>query len=226
VFVLAAIGLGLGSLVDDTARASLGGVEYLSFLAPGLMPAFAMQGAANESLWPVLAGFKWERGYVAQVATPLRPVDVLLGQLSFIAMRIAIGVVMTFVAMVLFGALESPWGVLAVPVAVLTGLAFAAPLTAFVATQDMDTTFTLIMRLGILPSYLFSGTFFPVSQLPWALEAVAKITPLWHGVTLCRSLALGDATALGAAGHVAYLLGVTVVGLAWGRRTFQRRLHQ
>ena len=225
LFVLGAMGLGLGSLIDDGSRASLGGVDYLSFLAPGLMAAFAMQGGAGESLWPVLGGFKWEGSYVAQATTPLRPVDVLLGQLWFVAIRIGIGTTMTFVAMLVLGAVESPWGVLAPPVALLTGLLYAALITAFSATQQTDSAFPMIMRFGVIPSYLFSGTFFPVSQLPDALEAFAKVTPLWHGVDLCRALSLGEATVLGAIGHLAYLLALLLLAIAWGRHTFTRRLH-
>lgn len=226
LMVIGAMGLGLGSLIDDNQAASLGGVDYLSFLAPALMAAFAMQAAAGASLWPVLGGVKWEGTYLAQIATPLRPADVLLGQLSFTAADIGVRVVMTFVAMVVFGAVESWWGILGIPVALLTGLAYAAPLTAFSVTQETDSAFPLIFRLGVIPSYLFSGTFFPVSQLPDALEAAAKMTPLWHGVDLCRSLSLGTATLAGSLGHVAYLCAFLGVSLVWGRRTFEKRLHQ
>lgn len=225
LFVLAAMGVGLGSLIDENQATSLGGVEYLAFIAPGLMAAFAMQSAAGNSLWPVLGGIKWEGTYVAQTATPLRPADVLAGQLAYTGVDIGIRIVMTFVAMVLFGAVESWWGVLAMPAALLTGMVYAAVITAFSATQETDTAFPLIMRLGVIPSYLFSGTFFPVSQLPDALQAVAKVTPLWHGVDLCRSLTLGQATLVGSAGHVAYLAVCLAAAMAWGRRTFDRRLH-
>jgi lipooligosaccharide transport system permease protein len=220
------LGLGLGSLIDDNQAASLGGVDYLSFLAPGLLAAFAMQSAAGDSLWPVLGGVKWEGTYVAQSASPLRPVDVLLGQLTFTGANIAFGAAMTFVAMVVYGAVESWWGILGVPAALLTGMTYAALLTAFSITQVTDSAFPLIFRLGVIPSYLFSGTFFPVSQLPDALETVAKFTPLWHGVDLCRSLSLGTATLLGSLGHVAYLVAFLLVCLAWGRHTFEKRLHQ
>lgn len=223
LFVLAAMGLGLGSLVEDTS--SLGGVEYLEFIAPALMAAFAMQAAAGNSLWPVLGGIKWEGTYVAQVSTPLRPVDVLLGQLAYTSADIAMRVVTTFFAMVVFGAVESWWGLLAVPVAVLTGFAYAAPITAFSATQETDSAFPLVMRLFVIPSYLFSGTFFPVDQLPTALQAVAKVTPLWHGVDLCRDLSLGRAGLLESVGHVAYLVLFSGLALAWATRTFERRLY-
>jgi lipooligosaccharide transport system permease protein len=226
LFVFGAMGIGLSRLIDDGQRASLGGVDYLTFLAPAMLAAFAMQAAAGASLWPVLGGLKWEGTYIGQSATPLRPFDVLLGQLTFTGAEVGLGVVCTFFAMVVYGAVESWWGILAMPAALLTGLAYAAPLTAFSSTQETDSAFPLILRLGVIPSYLFSGTFFPVSQLPGALQVVAKLTPLWHGVDLCRNLSLGTATLLGSIGHVAYIALFLVVALAWGRRTFDRRLHQ
>lgn len=226
LFVLGAMGLGLGSLIDDNRAASLGGVEYLAFIAPGLMAAFAMQSAAGNSLWPVLGGIKWEGTYIAQVSTPLRPTDVLAGQLAYTASDIGVRIVMTFAAMLVFGAVQSGWGVLSMPAALLTGMVYATAVTAFAATQETDVTFPLIMRLGVIPSYLFSGTFFPIEQLPSGLQAVAKVTPLWHGVDLCRSLTLGDATLAGSLVHVTYLAICFGVALAWGRRTFERRLHE
>ncbi|MEA3019118.1 MAG: lipooligosaccharide transport system permease protein [Actinomycetota bacterium] len=224
LFVLGAMGVGLGSLVKD--HSSLGGIDYVTFIAPALLAAFAMQAAAGASLWPVLGGIKWEGTYLAQVSSPLRPFDVLLGQLTYTTADIAMRVITTFVAMVVFGAVESWWGLLAIPVAIVTGFAYAAPLTAFASTQETDSAFPLIFRLGIIPSYLFSGTFFPVSQLPSGLRLVAKVTPLWHGVDLCRSLSLGTATVGGALAHVLYLSLFCVGSLWWARRTFDRRLHR
>jgi lipooligosaccharide transport system permease protein len=225
LLTLAALGAGLGSLVDDRTVASLHGVAYISFLAPGLLAATAMQTGTGWSLWPVLGGLKWEGSFVAQAATPLRPVDVLIGQLGINTVFVAIGVGMTFAAMLLFGAVESAWGVLAVPVGVLIGWAYAAPITGFSVGRDNDTAFPLVFRLGIIPSYLFSGTFFPTSQLPGAVQVVAKLTPLWHGVELCRSLTLGTATLLGSLGHVAYMAVFVVLGFWYAARQFEKALH-
>jgi lipooligosaccharide transport system permease protein len=223
LFVLGAMGVGLGSLIDD--ESNLGGVEYLRFLAPAMMAAFAMQSAVGSSLWPVLGGIKWEGTYVAQVATPLRPVDVLHGQLGYTGAELGINVVFTFLAMLVFGVVDSPWGVLAIPAAVVTGLVYAAAVTAFSATQETDSAFPLIMRFGVIPSYLFSGTFFPVEQLPTPLEWAAKVTPLWHGVDLCRDLSLGDAGLMSSLVHIGYLGVLLAVSLAFARRTFTRRLY-
>jgi len=226
VLYLGAMGLGLGSLVDKHGTAGLGGVSYLAFLAPGLMAATAMQTAMGESLYPVMSAVKWQQTYQAAAATPLRPADIYRGHILFTTMRVAMNSAVFLVAMAAFGAVRSAWVIASVPVAVLTGLAFAAPLDAFAVTQRRnDQAFALIFRFGMIPMFLFSGTFFPVSQLPAWARPIAYLTPLWHGVALCRALSLGTADLTGALGHVAYLAVVAVAGLAAGQYTYRRRLH-
>jgi len=226
VLFLAAMGLGLGSLVNKRpgGGAHLGGVTYLTFLAPGLLAAAAMQTAAMESSWPVMAAVKWLKTYDAMLATPLRVRDVLAGHLTWITMRIAMGAAVFLVVMTAFGAVRSLEGVLLLPAAVLTGLAFASPICAFSVTLERDSGLTALFRFGIIPMFLFSGTFFPVSQLPAALRPVAYITPLWHGVDLCRQLALGRASFLGSLGHVAYLGAWIAAGAVIANTTYRRRL--
>ena len=114
--------------------------------------------------------------------------------------------------------------ILALFAAVLVGAAFAAPTFAFSASQQRETGFVLLYRFGIIPLFLFSGTFFPISQLPGALRTVAWVTPLWHGVSLCRDLALSRGSALVMLGHAAYLLAVTAIGIVLARRSLIRRL--
>ena len=222
---LAAMGLGLGVLVDDgTGSAALGGVGYLEFIAPGLLAATAMQTASFESTYPVMGAIKWHRTYHAQLATPLRVVDVLAGHLVFVAMRLAVTATVFLLVMALFGAIASPWAVLALPAAVLTGLAYTPAIFAFAATRENDSGFAMLFRFGIMPMFLFSGTFFPVEQLPDWLEPVAWTVPLWHGVDLARDLSLGQASWGSAAVHVAYLAAWTVAGFAVAARAFERRL--
>jgi lipooligosaccharide transport system permease protein len=222
---LAAIGLGLGSLVDDgSGSAGLGGVSYLAFIAPGLLAAAAMQTAAFESTYPVMGSIKWHRTYHAQLATPLRVVDLLAGHLLFVVMRLAISATVFLAVMLAFGAISSPWSMLALPVAVLTGAAHATPIFAFAATQDNDTGFAMLFRFGIVPMFLFSGTFFPVSQLPGVLQPIAYVTPLWNGVDLCRDLSLGQPDLTSALLHLAVLGAWTVVGFVLASRTFAKRL--
>jgi len=226
VLYLGAMGLGLGTLVDKHGTASLGGVSYLTFLAPGLMAASAMQTAVGESLYPVYTAVKWQQTYQAAASTPLRPGDIFRGHLIFTTMRLAMNMTIFLGIMAAFGAVRSAWVVVSLPVAVLTGLAFAAPLDAFAVTrQKTDQAFNMIFRFGMIPLFLFSGTFFPITQLPAWIRPVAYATPLWHGVALCRSLSLGTADLTGALGHVGYMVAVAVLGLIAGQLTYRRRLH-
>lgn len=225
---LAAMGVGLGQSIDRngaaTGAATLGGARYLTFLVPGLLAASAMQVGASESLWPVQGGLSWQRFFHASAATPLRPSDIFSGWLLWIGARL-LGTAAVFLAVATaFGAVPSATAVLAVPVAALTGLAFAAPLTAFTATRQGDTAFPLIMRFGVVPLFLLSGAFFPISQLPGVVRPLVWLTPLWHGVDLCRALTLGDVEPGRALLHLAVLLGFLAAGAAWGARTFTRRL--
>jgi lipooligosaccharide transport system permease protein len=225
VLFLLAMGLGLGSLIDRSHRtASLGGHHYVVFLAPGLLAATAMQIAGTESTYPVMAAVKWVRQYQAMLATPLRIVDVFLGHLLYVAARLAVAAVIFLAVMAAFGATASSWALLAVPGAILTGLAFAAPLMAWAVTMERDGSFAPVFRFVLIPMFLFSGTFFPVSQLPAAIQPVAYVTPLWHGVDLCRSVALGTATPGRTLGHVAVLAALTAAGVAAGTVTYRRKL--
>ncbi len=222
---LGAMGIGLGTLVDAHGTARLGGLSYLAFLAPGLLAAAAMQAAVEESTYPVLGSVKWRRTYYAAAASPLRPADLFHGHLLFTTMRLAMNSAIFLAVMAAFGAVASPWALAALPAAVLTGLAFAAPVEAWAITVTKDTSFALIFRFGLIPLFLFSGTFFPITQLPAWLRPLAYLTPLWHGVALCRSLTLGTASPGGALAHVAYLVAVAAVSIAAGNRSYARRLY-
>ncbi|SNS93419.1 lipooligosaccharide transport system permease protein [Geodermatophilus pulveris] len=220
---LAAMGLTLGVLVDRGTGLP-DGVAYLSFLAPGLLAAAAMQLGSFESTYPVLGAIKWQKTYEAVLATPAGVRDLLVGHLLYVAFRVGTSAALFLGVLVLFGAADSLLVLLALPAALLTGMAFAAPVTAFSATLENDPGFAALQRFGILPMFLFSGTFFPVAQLPAFFEAVAYATPLWHGVSLARGLALGTIEAGPALLHVGYLLLWSVVGAALAVRTFTRRL--
>jgi lipooligosaccharide transport system permease protein len=227
ILFLLGMGVGLGSLVDKSqtsTSSALGGVAYLTFLAPGLMAATAMQVGASESTYPIMAKIKWDRMYEAMLATPLVVRDLLVGQLLWIALRLTQTTVMFLLVMALFGAVGSPLAVLAIPAAVLTGMAISAPICAYSATRTNDYALSTVLRFGIIPMFLFSGTFFPVSQLPSGIRPIAYVTPLWHGVDLCRSLAVGDVDVVAALGHVAYLAAVLALGAYLAYRAFRHRL--
>ena len=222
---LGAMGLGLGTLVDRHGRTGLGGVGYLAFLAPGLLAAAAMQTGVGECTYPVFGSVKWNKTYQAAVSSPLRPSDVFHGHLLFVTLRLTMNSALFMAVAAAFGALHSPWVIAALPFAVLTGLAFAAPVEAWAVTRQKDTSFAVIFRFGLIPLFLFSGTFFPVTQLPVWIRPIAYLTPLWHGVALCRDLCLGIATLPSALLHVGYLLVVLGAGIIAGDRTYTRRLY-
>jgi lipooligosaccharide transport system permease protein len=220
---LVAMGYGLGSLVGRGGRL-VDGVAYLSFVAPGVVAATAMQTAIGESTWPVLSAIKWQRQFHAMLASPLGVFDIVVGHLLHLALRVLLPatVFVTFAAVV--GAVPSVEGVLAVPAAVLVGLAFAAAVFAYTTCLQNDVGFTILFRLVMIPLFLFSGTFFPISQLPLGLRVVAEVTPLWHGVQLARDATLGRLTLGPDLAHTAYLLAWIAVGAVLAVRGLRRRM--
>jgi len=225
VLFLGAMGFGLGSLIARGPGRTVDGVSYLVFLAPGLLAATAMQSAWGETTYPILSKILWNRTYEGMLATPIGVLDVLAGEFSWLALRLALGSCAFFLVMVLFGTVHSALALLAIVVAVLTGLAFAAPILAFTATQRKDTGFPFIGRFVITPLFLLGGVFFPIHQLPQLVQGIAWVTPLAHGVALARGLSVGQA--LPSAGlHLAVLLAYTAVGIVVARVTLQRRLVQ
>jgi lipooligosaccharide transport system permease protein len=225
VLFLGAIGLGLGSLVNKHGTAQLGGVSYLAFLAPGLLAAAAMETAVGDSTYPVYGSVKWNKTYQAAVASPLRPADIFHGHVLFVSLRLVMNCTIFLAVATAFGAVRSWWMLASVPVAVLTGLAFATPIEAWAVTRTKDSSFAMIFRFGMIPLFLFSGTFFPITQLSEWLRPVAYLTPLWHGVSLCRALNLGTADLGQAVIDVAYLAALATAGLLAGHRSYRRRLY-
>jgi lipooligosaccharide transport system permease protein len=224
-FYLTAMGLGLGTLVDRN-RGLPGGVSYLAFVAPGVLAATAMQTAFGEGTYPVLGSVKWFGNYWAAVNTPQRPQDIVAGHAALALLR-ATGITGVFFAFsAAFGTVHSALGVLAWPAAVLTCAAFLLPIMAYVITLESDLHLNTLFRFVMTPLFLFSGTFFPWQQLPQWVHPIAYVTPLWHGVELCRSLTLGTATWGMSLVHIAYLLACAFSGYAIARVTYRRRLYK
>ena len=221
---LFAMGLGLGAMVDAGGTALPGGVSYAEFLAPGLLAAAAMQAAGFESTYPVLGKMTWFRNYDAILSTPMRVVDLVLGELGWIAVRLATIALAFISVMTAFGIPRSPLVLLAVPAVVLTGLAFAAPIMAYAATRKTSATFNVLFRFVITPLFLFSGVFVPIGRLPEPLARAAWFTPLFHGVELVRGLTL-NSLAAGWIVHVLFLGAFAAGGTAFAVRNFRRRLH-
>ncbi len=223
VLVLTALGVGLGGLVDS-GTGNLDGLGYLAFVTPGLLVGSAVQTAAGNSLWPVMAGHRWVGFHYAQVASPLSAADVYGGQVVWIGVRAVLQATVFVIAGAVLGGIGSWWAIAAVPVAALSAVSFAAGLAAFAATQDSDAAFDVVLRVVIVPLYLFSGTVFPIEQLPAALRLAVSLFPMWHGVELARGATTGSIRFGAAAGHLAVLAAYTGAGWWWGTRAFARRL--
>ena len=226
VLYLAAMGIGLGGFIDSPgAQQRLGGVSYLEFVAPGLLAATAMQTALGESTYPVMGNFRWTKVYLAMVATPLSVSSVLVAHLGYVAFRLVTTCAVFLLVLSLFGLVPGAGAAaLALLVAVVVGLAHATPVFAYSAHLKDTGGFAVLFRLGVIPMFLFSGAFFPVSQLPQLFEWLAYATPLFHGVELARMLTTaGLAPGLGLL-HLAYLLAWLVAGGWLAHRAFTRRL--
>jgi lipooligosaccharide transport system permease protein len=226
VLFLLAMGVGLGDFIsDDVARRSLDGVRYIEYIAPGLLAMTAMQTAVGESTYPVLGNFKWTKVYLSMVATPLSVASVLLAHLVYVVFRLATTCAVFLVVLAIFGLVpDALAGLGSLLVALLIGMAYATPIFAYAARLEQDAGFALIFRLGIMPMFLFSGAFFEVSQLPDAIEWLAYLNPLWHGVELGRMITVYPFDVAWFVVHVAYLGALVVVGWWLALRMFSRRL--
>jgi len=207
---LLSIGVGVGHLVG-TVHTGGQTVDYEAFLAPGLLAAAAMNGAVFDTTFNFFFKFKYTRSFDAMLATPLRTTDVALGELSWALVRGSIYAAAFLVTMAAFGLVESPWAVFGLPAAMLIGFGFAglgmAATTWMRSYVDFD-----YVNAGIIVLFLFSGTFFPLSRYPTALQWVVQATPLYQGVALERGLTLGqvDWTLLL---HAAYLAAMGIAGV-------------
>jgi lipooligosaccharide transport system permease protein len=190
VLFLLSIGIGVGKLVG---RLPVGGhlVDYKEFVAPGLLASAAMNGALLDTTFNFFIKYKYSHTYDAIVATPVGAGDIAAGEVAWALMRGAIYSTAFLVTMVFFGLVPSWWAILVVPAAVLIAFAFAgaglAATTFMRSWVDFD-----YVTLALIPLFLFSATFFPLTRYPAGLQAVIRFTPLYQGVVLERSLVLGD----------------------------------
>jgi lipooligosaccharide transport system permease protein len=221
VMFLSAMGLGLGSLVQEGR--TFDGADYLPFFATGMLAASAMQSGVFSATYPIMGRIVWQKTYEALLATPLSVRDIFVGEMMSIAVSLSLLAVPFFGVMTVFGIFDSPRAVLAVPIVILLGLACAAPVFAYTATLETDEAYTWLWRLVVTPLFLLSGTFFPIEELPAWAQAFAHVTPLFHGVELVRQVTLYeiDPSALW---HVAYLVALLAIGVAIGIRKLDARL--
>lgn len=211
VFYLFSIGVGVGALVGDLTLPDGSPISYTAFIAPALLASSAMNGAVYESTMNIFFKLKYGKVYDAILSTPMKPVDIAVGEISWSLIRGGIYAVGFLIVMALFGLIESWWAIMAVPAALLIGFAFASvgmAATSFMRSwQDFD-----MVQLFTLPLFLFSATFYPLDVYPEAIQNVTRLSPLYHGVEIVRSLTLGLFD-WSIAGHVAFLLGMGAVGV-------------
>ncbi len=221
VMFLVGMGLSLGSYVD---RGGSLGVSYVDFIAPGLLASTVFQVAVGEASWPILGTLQWIRTYHAMRASPLRPRDMVGGEILYLWLRAGTSAVGVLLVMLLFGIPTSFTALLAVPAALLLAVASCAPVIAYSASINTDNMFAILFRFAVIPMTLFAGVFFPVSQMPLVARWVAFASPLWHGVELTRAATLGTPTAIGWLGHLVYLGVWAVAGYLLACRQFARKL--
>ena len=220
-----AMGVLLGGFIPGDPAKLDGATSYLAFVAPGMLAAQAMTTVFGEVTYPVMGMIKWQRTFYGMIATPLDIPDVVVSHLGFVLFRVGTTCGVFTLVMAPFGVFESWWGTLAAfVVQLLIGLAFAAPIYAITATMRNESGFSLIFRLGMIPMFLFSGAFFPISNLNGWMEWLARLTPLWHGVDLTRMLVLGEVDWSTALVHVVYLSTFAVGGYLLAIRQLRRRL--
>ncbi len=226
---LFSLGVGLASLVHAPISNGSGGtVSYLAFVAPALLAQAAVVVASEESTYPIMMGFKWNTIFSAMNAAPISGKQIVNGLVIGMTARILPTCIIYFIVMTLFGAVPSGWGVIGILTATFTGIAVGVVIMSYTSTiEDDKGQMAMIMRFGIMPMFLFSGTFFPLTQLPIWLQWIGWISPLWHGTLLGRDLAYGNAEPVWlVVVHVVYL--VALAGFGWSRTqgVFTRRLNK
>ena len=221
---LFALGVGLASLVPT----GVGHVSYLVFIAPALLATAAVTVAAEESTYPMMMGFKWNPIFFAMNAAPISGNQVVNGMIIGMLARIIPTCSIYFVVMLFFGAVPSPLGVIGILTSTLTGLAIGTLIMSYTSRIEEDKgQMAMIMRFGITPMFLFSGTFFPLTQLPVYLQWLGWISPLWHGAELGRVLSYGYEEAIWlTVGHVVYLVVLALLGWKITQGVVTRRLNK
>lgn len=220
------MGLGVGSLVDEGPQSGelLADLTYFQFFAPAMIATTAMLVLTNDSLWPIRGGFVWFGTFHAQTATPISPGQVASGVLLWHMAKGLLSAGGVALVLALFESTRS-WGlVLAAIFGALSGVAYSAPLVGWSAAQENDMNYPNVLRFVIVPMFLFSGAFYPISQLPEWMQFIARLTPIWHGVELTRGVTHGLLSASKAIGHVAFLAAWVVAGWLLTQRVFTKKL--
>jgi lipooligosaccharide transport system permease protein len=227
VLYLISIGLGVGAYIDkNTGGMGVDGVSYITFLAPALLATAAIQGAIDESVYPTLEGFKWNKTFFSMNATPLSGKHIAMGVFFNSLIRVIFTAVIYWLVMLAFGVLESPRAWLAIFTAVMAGAAFGALMQALAGMlENEDVFFTVLGRFVIMPLFLFSGTFYPLTNMPIYLQWIGWISPLWHATELGRWLSYGhEISSQMLYVHFIFLNSLLLIGIIASRRIFTKRL--
>lgn len=225
LFYVVAMGVLLGGFIDGNPDKLEGATSYLAFVVPGLVAAQAMQTAVSETTYPVMGMIKWQRIYESMLATPLQVPHLVFSHLGFVAVRLVSTCGVFMLVLAPFGVFATWWGpILAFFSQVLVGLTFATLVYGVSARLKGEQGFSVLFRLGVFPLFLFSGAFFPVSNLGDVGSWVARATPLWHGVNLSRMLCVGNVDVSTALVNLGVLLVLTVFGCWWSVTGLTKRL--
>ena len=227
VLYLVSIGLGVGAYIDkNTGGMGVDGVSYITFLAPALLATAAIQGAIDESVFPTLECFKWNKIFFSMNSTPLSGNHIAMGVFFNSLIRVIFTAVMYWFVMLLFGVLEAPRAWLAIFTAVMAGAAFGAMMQALAGLLENENIFfTVLNRFVIMPLFLFSGTFYPLTNMPIYLQWIGWISPLWHATELGRWLTYGhEISTQMLYVHFVFLNSLLLIGVIASRRIFTRRL--
>jgi lipooligosaccharide transport system permease protein len=222
VFYLLSIGIGIGKLVGGIPGPHHTLVPYATYAAPALLASSAMNGAVIESTYNVYFKLKYTKVYDAVLASPMDAGDVARGDILTALLRGSVYAAVFIAMMAGLGDVQSAWTVLALPAAILVGFAFAAVGMAATTYMRGWTDFDFV-NLALLPMFLFSTTFYPLSVYPRWLQLVVECTPLFHGVALIRSLTLGY-IGWPLIGHIAYLAIMGVAGMTVASRRIRKLL--
>ena len=222
ILYLFSIGIGVGSLVGDLPTPGGATVPYEVFVAPGLLAAAAMNGAIFDSTFNFFLKFKYFKTYDAILASPLSPADAAAGEVLWSLIRGVVYSAVFLLTMAVLGYTESWWALAALPTTLLIGSSFGAVGLAASTFMRSFVEFDYV-NIVILPSFLFSETFFPLSRYPEGVQVVVELTPLYQGVRLCRAFTLGEVDA-GLIFPIVYLLVMTIAGLAVAARRLRRLL--
>jgi len=213
VFYLASMGIGLGALVGDVQTSQGVEVPYAAFIAPALLAVSAMNGAIYDSTWNVFFKLNYGKLYEGMLSTSLGPLDVALGEILYALLRGLLYATGFMIIMQVMGLNLSPTAILAIPAVLLIAFAFASfgmAVTSYMKTfQHMDW-----INFVLLPMFLFSATFYPITVYPEPVQAIVMAFPLWHGVELIRGLTTG-VLAVEMLWHILYYVVMIVIGLVF-----------